>query len=314
MDSFAEPYTRQGDDVSIDKVREQIATLEDEHRKKGIPLSGRIIHVCHYLPITATLVRSNNGVLSPPATPPADVPLAENEPSPRTSQLLAEKQPTVWSLSPRYGHAAMISGIRSLSHTHEQLIVGWTGDIQSHIGTDKVPVDTVSEQERDGFELALKEYHPKESDPDDERDRKTKYVPVWLEDKVAHGHYDGYCKQSMWFFSCRCVSLILIIGHQSFGPYSTTSCGRMLQQNMPPRTPTTHTTNLPMLLSPGALQRFTNQGTLSGYTTTTVSLFHGMFHVHLFPAFLPTPIGLNTTLSNPLFRNHSGFRNFASET
>lgn len=313
MDSFAEPYTRQGDDVSIDKVREQIATLEDEHRKKGIPLSGRIIHVCHYLPITATLIRSNNGVLSPPATPPskpADVPLAEDEQSPCTPQPLTEKQPTVWSLSPRYGHAAMISGIRSLSHTHEQLIVGWTGDIQSHIGTDKVPVDTVSQQERDGFELALKEYHPKESDPDDERDRKTKYVPVWLEDRVAHGHYDGYCKQSMWFFACRHFSLI---GYQSFGLYSTTSCGRMLQQNMPPRTPTTPTTNPPMPLSPGVSPRFTNPGTSSGYMTTTVSLFHGMFHVHFYPAVFPTPIGLNTTLSNPLFRSHSGSGNFTLE-
>jgi trehalose 6-phosphate synthase/phosphatase len=44
----------------------------------------------------------------------------------------------------------------------------------------------------------LKDYHPKESDPDDERDRKTKYIPVWLDDKVAHGHYDGYCKQTLW--------------------------------------------------------------------------------------------------------------------
>ena len=29
--------------------------------------------------------------------------------------------------------------------------------------------------------------------------KKTKYVPVCLNDKVAHGHYDGYCKQSMSF-------------------------------------------------------------------------------------------------------------------
>ncbi|KAG6808923.1 hypothetical protein H0H92_002351, partial [Tricholoma furcatifolium] len=35
-----------------------------------------------------------------------------------------------------------------------------------------------------------------ESDPDD--DRKITYVPVWLDDKVAHGHYDGYCKQTLW--------------------------------------------------------------------------------------------------------------------
>ncbi|KAJ7669249.1 hypothetical protein DFH06DRAFT_178697 [Mycena polygramma] len=31
-----------------------------------------------------------------------------------------------WMLLPRYGHATMISGIRSLTATHEQLIVDWT--------------------------------------------------------------------------------------------------------------------------------------------------------------------------------------------
>ena len=73
MDSFSEPYTRQGDDISLEQARQKIAVLEQQHRKAGIPLSGRIIHVCHYLPITATLISKNpmgNGVLSPPATPP----------------------------------------------------------------------------------------------------------------------------------------------------------------------------------------------------------------------------------------------------
>ncbi|KAJ3507777.1 hypothetical protein NLJ89_g6115 [Agrocybe chaxingu] len=208
MDSFAEPYTRQGDDISIAKVREGIATLEEQHRRVGIPLSGRIIHVCHYLPITATLLSKNAalGVLSPPATPPskpADVEAPQVIQSSVFSAEPAEEEdslsehPPTWSLSPRYGHAAMISGIRSMSQTHEQLIVGWTGDIMAS-PTDKVPVDNVSQKEREEFEVALKNYIPKENDPDDQRDGKTKYVPVWLEDKVAHGHYDGYCKTTLW--------------------------------------------------------------------------------------------------------------------
>ncbi|KAF9479323.1 trehalose-6-phosphate phosphatase [Pholiota conissans] len=219
MESFAEPYTRLGDDISIEQVRTNIAELEEEHRKAGIPLSGRIIHVCHYLPILATLVQKQPpikdiGVLSPPATPPskpAEVPPSENDDarSPTSddespsqdfakddSKFASESQ-SPWSLTPRHGHAAMISGIRSLSATHEQLIVGWTGDIVSS-PTDKLSVDSVSPQQRVEFEAALKAYHPKESDPDDERDTKTKYVPVWLDDKVAHGHYDGYCKQTLW--------------------------------------------------------------------------------------------------------------------
>ena len=205
MDSFSEPYTRQGDDISIEQAREKIVLLEEQHRKAGIPLSGRIIHVCHYLPITATLISKNSmdiGVLSPPATPPiqpsdANVPLDDDTSSAKPSGPTeccssSSSSAPVWSLSPRYGHSAMISGIRSLSQTHEQLIVGWTGDIMSL--ADKVPVDTISADDRASFQDALNGYVP-DSD-EDEQDREAKYVPVWLDDKVAHGHYDRYCKQS----------------------------------------------------------------------------------------------------------------------
>ncbi|KAF8727565.1 hypothetical protein AX14_007273 [Amanita brunnescens Koide BX004] len=186
MDTFAEPYTREGDDIHIDKVKEQIALLEQHHRANGLPLSGRVIHVCHYLPITATL-NTSPGVLSPPATPqvrPADASAAD------------EVSSAVWTLGPRYGHAAMISGIRSLSPTHEQLIVGWTGDIQSATPADKISADAVSAPDRAALEQALLAYQPREAEGED--DGRTQYVPVWLDDKVGHGHYDGYCKQTLW--------------------------------------------------------------------------------------------------------------------
>lgn len=196
MDSFSEPYTREGDDISVDEVRAQVKAIEDDHRSKGITLSGRVLHICHYLPITSTLA-SRAGVLSPPATPPtkpSDVP-----PSPSSTETpvittdVAEPTPK-WTLTPRYGHAAMISGIRSLSATHEQLIIGWTGDIESGTPGEKVPSNSVSQEDRDALEVSLATYTPREADPDD--DKKTTYVPVWQDDKVAHGHYDGYCKTS----------------------------------------------------------------------------------------------------------------------
>ena len=191
MDSFAEPYTRQGDDISIEQARQKIVLLEQQHRNAGIPLSGRIIHVCHYLPITATLISKNpidNGFLSPPATPPNKFSDFLDGTKPTESR---PKSSSAWSLSQRNGHSAMNSGIRSLSQTHEQLIVGWTGDIMS--SSDTVPVDSISAEDRAAFQDALNGYQP---DSDDEQDREAKYVPVWLDDKVAHGHYDGYCKQS----------------------------------------------------------------------------------------------------------------------
>lgn len=134
MDTFAEPYTRAGDDISLDAVRDHVRTLEARHKANGVQLSGRIIHVCHYLPVTCTITSTltRDGVLSPPPTPPrilAEVPPSPSDefPSPLTLPAQSER----WKLTPRYGHSAMTSGIRSLSVTHEQVILGWTGDILS---------------------------------------------------------------------------------------------------------------------------------------------------------------------------------------
>jgi len=196
MDSFSEPYTRLGDDISLDEVRAQVHTLEEEHRANNIPLSGRILHVCHYLPIIATL-GNRAGVPSPPATPPTiSIEVSPASPiSPEQSDPIPLPAPT-WSLSARYGHAAMISGIRSLAATHEQFIIGWTGDIQSPTPGERIPADLVSDADKAALDEALKTFQPREADPDD--DKKTTYVPVWLDDNVAHGHYDGYCKQILW--------------------------------------------------------------------------------------------------------------------
>ncbi|KAJ7342536.1 trehalose-6-phosphate phosphatase [Mycena albidolilacea] len=220
MDSFAEPYTRLGDDISLDEVRAQVRALEADHRAAGIPLSGRVLHVCHYLPVMATL---SAAAVTPTTAPrpddaPPTPPLEAGEIDGVSKQDKGEAAEGAWTLEPRYGHAAMISGIRSLAATHEQLIIGWTGDINvsspaqtpstptsdplaapTESPTDKgrtVPSSTVSPALRASLRTALQSYQPKESDPDD--DRKTEYVPVWLEDGVAHGHYEGYCKTTLW--------------------------------------------------------------------------------------------------------------------
>jgi hypothetical protein len=92
----------------------------------------------------------------------------------------------------------MISGIRSLEAPSEQLIIGWTGDIQNiHQPDATVPLSNVSEEDRLALEKSLETYQPREADPDDER--KTTYIPVWIGEKEAHGHYEGYCKESTFF-------------------------------------------------------------------------------------------------------------------
>ena len=202
MDSFTEPYTRLGDDVSLQEDRAQVRALEDEHRAHKVPLSGRILHICHDLPVAATLA-SRAGVISPPATPPTkpnEVLLPNGESDAITAAAVANATDT-WVLTPRYGHDAMISGIRSLAATHEQLIIGWTGDIETTTPGERISASLISEAEKAVLEESLKEFHPWEPDPDDGSCCAVTYVPVWLEDKVAHGHYDGYCKQSEFFLS-----------------------------------------------------------------------------------------------------------------
>ena len=79
------------------------------------------------------------------------------------------------------------TGIHSLATTHEQLIIGWTGDINSPTPGEHIPTDAISDSDRAALDEALQAYQPKESNPDD--DKKTSYVPVWLDDNVAHGHF-----------------------------------------------------------------------------------------------------------------------------
>jgi trehalose 6-phosphate synthase/phosphatase len=127
----------------------------------------------------------------------------------------------------------MISGIRSLSATHEQFIIGWTGDIESpntnsgmwrgpliafapltrllHTSAAgekiKIPSTTLSEEDRTALEEEIAHFKSE----DDDSKTTTTYVPLLLDDKVAHGHYDGYCKQSE----------ILIVNKFQIYPFST---------------------------------------------------------------------------------------------
>ena len=207
MDSFNEPpssRSRQELSLSLEDVSKQIEALKGEYAAKGIELSGRIIHVTHYLPLTVHLLPSKNGVLSPPLTPPvkaSDVtlsPTEEDKPLPKIVEPAAgsEGDGPRWTIGPRWGHSAMFSGIESLSNTHEQIIVGWTGDIERGFAASasspgekvKIPLSSVSDEDRETLTAAI-ESHKSEDGP-------SKYVPVWLDDLVAHGHYDGYCKTS----------------------------------------------------------------------------------------------------------------------
>ncbi|KAL6300944.1 trehalose 6-phosphate phosphatase [Sparassis latifolia] len=228
MDSFAGTH-RPTEGISLPEVRAQVKKLEEDYRAAGIPLSGRIIHVCHYLPVHASFatLASAQGLPSPPATPTAKPTDIAFEPVAQVSITaeeidgvpINESQPIDprdrWSLSVRYGHSAMVSGISSLSATHEQLLIGWTGDIDTvHPATPaliapspaipgvveppsgRVLTSQLEDRDKQGLEDLLNTYRSR--DEVSEGGKKISYIPVWLDDKQAHEHYDGYCKQTLW--------------------------------------------------------------------------------------------------------------------
>ncbi|GJJ14983.1 hypothetical protein Clacol_009253 [Clathrus columnatus] len=202
MNTFSEPYTRDDELGSLDDIRDAIHRLEESHKTKGVPLSGRIIHVVHFLPIISTLTSKRGSALpSPPTTPePPASPLAN---SPLSTPVSLEP---LWSLTPRSGHHALISGIRALSETHEQVLVGWTGDIQVGKDSQTVPIESLLDEDKKSLEEALAGYKHTDSDedyttpplPSPEHEKPLTYKPVWLSNKTAHKHYEGYSKKTLW--------------------------------------------------------------------------------------------------------------------
>lgn len=70
--SFPTKYTVPEETDTLTDARAAVAKLEAEHRDRGLHLSGRIIHVVHYLPIVTTLrTKADDPLISPPKTPEA---------------------------------------------------------------------------------------------------------------------------------------------------------------------------------------------------------------------------------------------------
>jgi len=92
----------------------------------------------------------------------------------------------------------MISGIRSLSATHEQIILAWTGDIETgqpdSSQRNPAPLVTLTDDDKKSLEAEIGNY--KSVIDLGEGKKMMNYVPVFLDDKIAHGHYEGYCKTS----------------------------------------------------------------------------------------------------------------------
>lgn len=211
---------------SLTEIREQISRLETAHKARGLPLSGRIIHVCHHLPVEIIRVVpasdiESGGMLSPPMTP---------EFKPEEHDTRMESGNARWRIHARTAHTAMISGMRSLSDTHENIVVAWTGEVLLQTQSEPTPTqqpratfsslaETFADSKNDlsasqmaeekpmmvyGGEFSAEEKKELESELERFREVEEKsstdgglrYVPVFLPPDVSKGHYEGFCKKS----------------------------------------------------------------------------------------------------------------------
>lgn len=97
---------------TLAEVRTVITQLEEELKAKGTHLSGRIIHVTHYLPIVTTLKASNKSSenvnaststssligapLSPPKTPVKDIVSLEAEKANKAGEFIVPPFSELW--------------------------------------------------------------------------------------------------------------------------------------------------------------------------------------------------------------------------
>ncbi|CED83290.1 trehalose 6-phosphate phosphatase [Phaffia rhodozyma] len=216
LSSIQEPP--QGPNVSLEDMRARVKSLEDDLKSKEFSLSGRLIHVCHYLPVVPVLSATAEPepkeetpapVLTAPATPAVEVPATSilEDLAKATNSLAAQASSTAasvaskltasdasssalsWTVTPRRGHTAMNSGIQSLSETHKQVVVGWTGTLESQSNSTEGE-SHVEQETSETDKLALEEKLKGEPG--------AQLVPVWLPPVVAKEHYEGYCKSTLW--------------------------------------------------------------------------------------------------------------------
>jgi trehalose 6-phosphate synthase/phosphatase len=185
----------------------------------------------------------------------------------------------------------MVSGMKSLSETHEQIVVAWTGDVllqtnpqptpppsfmakfvpaQANEGSDLTPSAPTlasksdekplmvfpgefTDEEKQELNEELLKFGEIESQQD-ENGSKLSYVPVFLPNDVSKGHYEGFCKKSE-------SQAKYCADQQHSGHCSTTSYGSTLPPLYPPPTHCGHITTRPTRSLLPRSQRCTGQET-----------------------------------------------------
>ncbi|KAF8761607.1 Trehalose-phosphatase [Rhizoctonia solani] len=162
---------------SLEDIRAAIANIEADYRAKGPSEYWRDTKSRTQRPRYAS--RTPDFL---PRSPEPDV----VSPGPSLDGAILDQEksaPPRWVLAPRRGHSTMTSGIRSLSATHEQLIVGWTGEFRSIASDEKIATNSVTDSDRALLETEIESYKPSDA----ENPEKITYKPVWLDDAISAG-------------------------------------------------------------------------------------------------------------------------------
>lgn len=188
------------------------ASLTAEKVAHYLPLSGqipeiqgRIINVTHQIPYN--ILRSHHQQqqdqlpISPPRSPHASnkdtgkedctadpvsaAPISKLARHHKRGVTLRMKfHAADWTVVERRGHQALYAGIQSLRKDNETLHIGWTGPIREQGTRNKIATDTLATEDKVKLQSLLWE--------------TGHIVPIFLDQKKSHGHYEGYCKQGTW--------------------------------------------------------------------------------------------------------------------
>ncbi|KAI8973309.1 glycosyltransferase family 20-domain-containing protein [Mycotypha africana] len=102
----------------------------------------------------------------------------------RRSTVVSLGQTNIWQLSTRKGHSAMYAAIDSLKKDYQTLYIGSTGAVLTMPDKQFVKAETISDSDKESLRHLLQTKHG--------------MIPIFIEDKLSQGHYEGYSKQVLW--------------------------------------------------------------------------------------------------------------------
>ncbi|WAR61527.1 hypothetical protein PtB15_12B215 [Puccinia triticina] len=137
---------------------------------------------------------TNHRLHPPPPPPPTGTAEQEQE----------QDEPAFkWILEPRRGHAALNAGIKSLSNYRSITLCAYPADVRIATSAADLPepieASKLSETQKLSLDAGLRHLARADHPPAAESPKRgIECVPVWVGDRSAGLHYEGFCKKYLW--------------------------------------------------------------------------------------------------------------------